>query len=123
MMASTLGEQPIRASDASKEDQPEEDMEMDMDEDEEEKEEEQETQEEIEAKKKAAEAERAKEVQRKFAEQQGTMKIRKDYVPKGESFVPLSRSMIADGWKRGRGRWEEERELTFLFLVLGFDRI
>jgi len=31
MMASTLGEQPLRASDAAKEEQPEEDMEMDMD--------------------------------------------------------------------------------------------
>lgn len=77
MMATTLGEQPVTAAEAVKEDQPEEDMEMDMDEEEEE------TQDSIEAKKKAAEAERAKEVQRKFAEQQGTMKIRKDYVPKG----------------------------------------
>jgi hypothetical protein len=59
------------------------DMEMDM---EEETEEAEETEEQLEEKRKKAESDRAREVQRKFAEQQGTMKIKKDYVPKGETF-------------------------------------
>lgn len=105
MMASTLGEQPLSAAVAETEDAAEEEMDMD------ESDEETETQEDVEDKKKAAELERAKEVQRKFAEQQGAMKIRKDYVPKGESGA-----LVSVG-----SRWREELTSVRIFLTYQVD--